>query len=492
MKKNFLLVLICSKALSIISQTIAPDNSFNAIGHNSINLTSGAHFGQKIHQQQDGKLILSATAGSGSLNYDFYAIRFNTNGTIDNAYANNGYKQISFGSAYDELLGSAQQKDGKIILCGASSNNGIGMAIARLDTNGTLDNTFGASGKYFDILQGESYAYCTAIQNNGQIVLAGSTKIGGFTGFRKEALIRLNANGTLDNTFGNNGVVINDIDTSKTDEARSLAIDSNQNILIGSGGNSGKAILTKIKPNGLLDSTFGNGGNLQLITSSAFNGIYELVIQSDGKYIFVLAESNEYLIRLNPNGTFDSTFNGNGKVLLDTATNSRIAVQPNGKIIVVSTKYTFSPFAANRELRRLNADGSLDISFGINGKYLDIPKVLESTNGILLQQDSKIVLSGDKYVGQNGEAGLSRYTNTFTSNLAKTKNDNHIIYPNPSKDAIWIKSEYNQLANIYDIYGNMFKTIELQKPLTKLNLDFLSSGSYLIKIGGDNIKFIKD
>ncbi len=493
MKKIYNVLLTTACIANINAQSL--DLTFNSTGHNSITVTNSVHIGQRVHQQQDGKLILSGVAGAGSSNYDFFALRFLTNGNIDSSYALNGVKQIAFGTGYDELLSSAMQKDGKLVLCGGSNTGSIGMAIARLDNTGAPDNGFAAGGKYFNALLGESYAYDMAMQNDGKIILVGSTRNAVSSGNRKEAILRLDVNGSLDNTFNTNGVLINNIDSLKTVEARCAAIDSNQNILIGSGGNLKKAMLTKITPNGTLDITFGNNGNLQLSVTAGFNGIYDILIQPDGKYLVYLEDSINYLVRLLPSGILDNTFNGNGKAPIDSASGCRLALQPDGKIVLVSTIYNFTTFQQERILYRFNSNGTIDNTFGTNGKYRDLPKVLNNGNGILIQQDGKIVLSGSRFnlTTFNGEMGLSRYNNTYTSSLKPITNNQINFYPNPAHEFIIINTLKIEKINIYNTLGAIIKKITLQEGKNSINIQDLKSGIYFLRIGnGETLKFIKE
>ncbi len=502
------IILVLASIATYTHAQIAPDNTFNTTGHASLNLNTGSHLGQKAHQQSDGKLILSASAGFGSNNYDFFSVRFNTNGSVDNSYGIAGITTVTFGTTYDELLSSVIQNDDKVILVGGARVGTLtGMAAARVSSVGVLDNSFNTNGLYHNNLQGEAYAYDVALQNTGKVILVGSTKPFSFTTFRKEAIMRLNANGTLDNTFATNGVLINDLDTTKTDEARCVAIDNTQNILVGSGGlNNGKAYLTRITPNGVLDNTFGVNGNLQLsFTTSNFPGIYDIKVQADGKYVIAVSDQTSpvvksFIARYNTNGTLDNTFNTTGYLALDTIGVPKLVLQADGKIVGVATKRVFTPLGVvdTRVLLRVNANGTFDNTFGNNGIFLDLPKVLANSNGIILQQDGKIVITGTGGTNPLFTAGLSRYNNNLTTSIndAVTQQLNGTIYPNPTSSILNVKLEMlNEptTLTITNILGEIVLTETATTQHATLSTQHLNSGIYFLQVGNSKaVKFIKE
>jgi uncharacterized delta-60 repeat protein len=505
MKKiyNVILTTVCLSTLN--AQSL--DSTFNGSGHTSNQLSTGPHRAIGTHQQSNGSLILTANAGSGSNNYDYYAARYTTNGTLDNTYGINGIRKINFDSTYDELLGSALQPDDKVILIGATKlGAAIGFGIVRLDANGALDNTFNTNGKYFNALLGEAYANCGTVLANGQIIIGGGTKILPFNAPRMEALIRLNVNGTLDNTFGTNGITLNDLDTANGEEIQVLAIDNNQNIVVGSNGlPTGKAYISRFTSNGLLDPTWGNNGNLLLsFITGNYPGVYDLQIQADGKYLVSIKNQSfptqtAIIARLNTNGTLDSTFNNIGYITFSSVDAPRFALQTDGKIVGVTTYKSFTPvFLNKRQMFRLNSNGTLDSTFGTNGLYDDLPKVLEGSKGIMLQNDGKIVLAGDAFNNPNYKAGLSRYNNNLPSRISTIANENssYIIYPNPTANTLNIETKKINQEELIEIRNTLGQTVyqsNLKNQNTQINLQDFKSGIYLLSLGNKAaIKFIKE
>jgi uncharacterized delta-60 repeat protein len=505
MKKIYNSVLLLVTAITIDAQSL--DSTFNGSGHSSNQISTGPHRAIGVHQQNNGSLILTANAGSGSNNYDYYSARYTSTGTLDNTYGVSGIVKINFDSTYDELLGSVKQPDDKIILIGATKiGAAIGFGIARLDANGTLDNTFNSNGKYFNTVLGEAYANCGAVLPNGQVLIAGGTKILPFNAPRMEALLRLNANGTLDNTFGTNGLTLNDLDTANGEEIQVLAIDSNQNIVVGSNGlPTGKAYISRFLSNGTLDASWGVNGNLLLsFITGNYPGVYDIQVQPDGKYLVSVKDQSfptqsTIVARLNTNGTLDNTFNGVGYKSFFSIDPPRFTLQTDGKIIGVTTYKTFTPvFLNKRQLFRLHPNGNIDSTFGTNGFYDDLPKVLEGSLDIILQSDGKIVLTGDAFNNPNYKAGLSRYNNNLPSSISTitNKNNHYTIYPNPSSNSLNIETKnlsQEKIISISNVLGKVVYQSIIKKQNTQIDLQALKSGIYFLKIeNGEAMKFIKE
>jgi uncharacterized delta-60 repeat protein len=150
---------------------------------------------------------------------------------LDTTFGSNGIVIQPIGSDDDLGKSLAIQPDGKILLGGYCSNGrNYDFCIARFNSDGTLDTSFGSSGKvilpigsYYD------YGHSLAIQPDGKILLGGRCSIRGYYDF---CIARFNSNGTLDTTFGSSGKIIQPIGSS-TDEGYSLAIQSDGKILLG-------------------------------------------------------------------------------------------------------------------------------------------------------------------------------------------------------------------------------------------------------------------
>ncbi|MGB3076654.1 MAG: T9SS type A sorting domain-containing protein, partial [Chitinophagales bacterium] len=275
--------------------------------------------------------------------------------------------------------------------------------ICRFNTDGSPDTSF--NSKAFIALTAPTFAnsYFTDLQleSSGKLLFFGSRKSDFF-------IVRVLPDGTVDNTFADNGKAVTDINSSY-DLAHGFIIQPDEKMVcVGQTlvDNILKPIILRYKPDGTLDSTFGTSTGYTIIQEIANFGNFIDVVQqpADGKFIAAgyymdpVTDLNWfYLARFNNDGSVDSTFDSDGIVTLDfgTGTNqflTKIALQTDGKIIAVGKVYTLSSSAC---VARFNPDGSLDATFQGGGKQM-LPWGITSSSATscLIQPDDKIVLTG--------------------------------------------------------------------------------------------------
>ncbi|HUQ46794.1 MAG TPA: delta-60 repeat domain-containing protein [Gemmatimonadaceae bacterium] len=298
--------------------------------------------------QEDGKLLAAGVADG-----DFALARYNTDGSLDTQFGNAGTITTDFGGD-DRAHALALQSDGQIVVAGFADR--LDFALARYGVDGRLDAQFGNEGKVITSFSNQpDTAFALAIQSDGRIVAAGATR--GFPS-AQYALARYNTNGSLDKDFGAVGIVT--IDFDRDARAHALAIQWDGKILTGgfvNNGSSGDAAFTRHNANGTLDRTFGIGGRL-LTDFGGRNFGNALAIQSDGR--FVVAGADDFppyydfaLARYQSDGSRDLTFSRDGTVLTEFGGNSwinAIAVQSDGRIIAAG--YVRQPSGADFALVR--------------------------------------------------------------------------------------------------------------------------------------------
>jgi len=331
-----------SAALARYNPNGTLDASFGSGGRLIAANFSGA---TAVALQADGKIVITAKDGG-----HFGLVRFNPDGTLDPSFGSNGRVTTDFGSLFGpDCLGI--QADGKIVAAAPLSGNG-GVIVARFNANGTLDNSFGTMGKATASTSGQ--ANSLAIQKDGKIVLAGMGYSQTTSPTSDFALVRLNASGTLDSTFGSGGKVYTDFAAS-FDNATAVAIQLDGKIVAaGYTQLSGTAPtifgVARYNPNGSLDTAFGTSGKVKVGFSveqpGAENVCLSAGIQPDGKILAAgytrqsQPGSRRYiaLARFDTDGDLDSTFGNGGKVITATSNPSAegyaLAVQANGKIVV--------------------------------------------------------------------------------------------------------------------------------------------------------------
>ncbi|MFM2304375.1 MAG: hypothetical protein RLZZ135_1785, partial [Cyanobacteriota bacterium] len=345
--------------------------------------------------QSDNKII-----ALGNDKKDFELARYNANGSLDSSFGNNGKVTTDFSSS-DVINSGIQQSDGKIVVGGKIVGNvGSGdFGLARYNIDGTLDTSFGTNGKVTTNFNPLLASIENIVQqSDGKILATGGVQIK--TG-SDIGLARYNSDGTLDKTFGTNGIVTTS--SGVPDGGRNVIEQNDGKILV-----AGQGSLTRYASNGTLDTSFGTNGISK--TSGLTNSATQ---QSDGKVITIGRTNNDLSVaRYNNDGSLDTSFGVGGKVITDFNNGLdegfSAAVQKDGKIVVAGT--TNDPaaktFNNNFALARYNSDGSLDNSFGNNGKVTtDVNAGTEEFNRIKLQSDGNILA-----IGTSGDDfALARY-----------------------------------------------------------------------------------
>ncbi len=221
---------------------------------------------------------------------DFALARFNVDGSLDAGFNNTGVVTTDFGGEHDHGRCVALQNDGKIIVAGESYTNGTGtdFALVRYNTDGSLDTTFNVSGKVttsFGPVGGssEDIGYSIAIQDDEKIVVAGQSSFNGTSYF---GLARYNTNGSLDASFGGGGTLTTAIGGYSS--AKSVALQSDGKIVAAGGTVSGVVnnfAIVRYNSNGSLDTAFHGTG---IVTTDFNGGLAQgagLALRSDGKLV---------------------------------------------------------------------------------------------------------------------------------------------------------------------------------------------------------------
>ena len=394
------------------------DTTFGIGGKVITDFSNNYDSGNSVAIQADGKIVLGGNVYKSVGNTDFALARYNTNGELDTTFGIGGNVITDFSNNYDSGNSVAIQADGKIVLGGSVGDN---FGLARYNTNGELDTTFGIGGKVItNFSNSYDYGNSVAIQADGKIVLGGSMY--GEENDRNFALARYNINGSLDTTFGDEGKVITDFSNSY-DYGNSVAIQQNGKIVLGgyvyNSVSSYDFALARYNTNGELDTTFGIGGKVITDFSNNEDIGFSVAIQQDGKivfggYVFNSVSSYDFaLARYNTNGELDTTFGDRGKVITVFSNNEdggfSVAIQKDGKIVLGGVINSLGNY--NFGLARYNTNGELDTTFGIEGKVItDFNNNDDIGYTVAIQEDGKIVLGG--YVVNslgNYDFALARY-----------------------------------------------------------------------------------
>jgi uncharacterized delta-60 repeat protein len=368
--------------------------------------------------QPDGR-ILAAGVSDARGTYDFALARYTSAHDLDTTFGVGGVVLTDFGHSYDWAYAMALQPDGKILVAGVSDASGSkDFALARYGPNGELDRSFGHGGLVTEQMRflTTDIIHGIVIQPNGRIVVVGVTFEDVLT-LRPHGdfmVARYNSDGTDDLSFGIGGVMTTDFSDGSYDEPYAVVLQPDGRIVLAGYTNSGggpgvlfgadQLALARYLPNGLLDSSFGDGGKVVFDGGSLDERILALAQAPDGSllaggYTNGDKRSDLLLARLRPDGSLAGGFGntGQGVSVDDLGTNSeRIAslvLQPDGRIVAggqtaVSNNADFAVF-------RYDRNGVFDPTFGRAGvASFDFGGREDRVHAIALQPDGKIVAVG--------------------------------------------------------------------------------------------------
>jgi len=409
-------------SLARYTSTGALDTTFDTDGKVTTDFPGGSDAARALAIQSDGKIIVV-----GNNNNDFALTRLNSNGSVDTAFGTSGQVITDFFNGTDQAFAVAiQPGDGKIVVAGvaSSSSTGSDFALARYNTDGTLDTTFDTDGKVTTPVSAGAdpdQAFAVAVQSDGKIVAAGFANSS--THGNDFALVRYNADGSLDSAFGTAGIVTTDF-SGRADQAFAVAIQTDGKIVAAGSANNGATgndfAIARYTSGGVLDMSYGTGGKVTTDFAGGADQALAVAIQASGKVIAVgraaiTSTRNDFaLARYNTLGNLDPTFGTNGKANTSFSGGDdrglAIALQSHGKFAVAGVAAnagTANDFAVARYFY----DGTLDSGFGTGGKVTtDFSGGDDQASAVAFQTDGKIVAAGRAFNnGTNFDFAIARY-----------------------------------------------------------------------------------
>ena len=514
------------------------DTSFNATGMVATSISSGSDVANSVASQTDGKIVVAGTSNGKQL----LVARYNADGSLDTSFNGTGEATLSFGASSSQGLGVAVEADGTIVVAGSAKfGAGNKFAVACFNSDGTLDTGFGGGNGWVTTAfsSGDAGGHSVALQKDGKIVVAGngSYNDGSF------AIARYNTDGTLDTGFGGGtGKLTGIFFNTGAGTARSVAIQADGKIVIagpdnyGGGGIHHDFGVARFNPDGSFDTSFGNGtgevttdlGNHEYSGSNATS----VAIQADGKivvggYSGTEGSYNWAIARYNTDGSLDGSFNGSGEEINHFGTSQSyiegLAIQGDGKIAAAGS--TSSSFA----LARYNPDGSLDASFNGSGQVTTGFGSAFGTSaalGVAVQPDGKIVAAGEvnSHAKNNKDVAAVRYGSSespSTLYVIGVYEDVLGRAPDPGGLAYWshlldtgtaVSAVAEAIAHSAEYYANFvirpaylkllgraaddagvnFGVQRMQNGLTDQELDagFVESDEFYAKAGGTDVAWI--
>jgi uncharacterized delta-60 repeat protein len=401
-----------------------------------LNPKSGNIYRHLLVQPSDGKIVALGQLAIDSVDSDFLVARYYTDGSLDtsfgdidpaNPFLRLGYTAVKVSTGQDRAVTGGLQADGRIIAAGFGAG---GWAAVRLNTDGSLDTTFAAGGKFVPGIANS--VNDMAIQSDGQILLIGEPD---FT------VLRLSPNGSLDGTFGTGGKTTIVAGGAKRGSAGTdLALQTvagapgMESVLAGgwsrpsAGGTGTVFTLMRLRPNGSLDTAFGTSG---IARSAFYNGgdqIGDLAVEPLTGKIYAsglvtaaasaCTGSDFGLARYSANGILDPTFSGDGKLSVDVYGGSNspggLVLQTDGKPVIAGASYyttSSGTVAQDATVIRFNIDGTPDPLFGpgFHGPGVVTTRFPGETSNwfyaLAVQEDGRILACGTS----SGRLDLARY-----------------------------------------------------------------------------------
>jgi uncharacterized delta-60 repeat protein len=314
------------------------------------------------------------------------------NGTLDPTFGSGGKRVVDFGGDDESVHGAALQPDGKIVLAGDSR---LQVAVARLKANGALDTTFDGDGR--KILNWGALGRATAVvvAPNGKILL------GGFSGPEggNIQVARLKPNGALDTTFATGGIAT--IDFGGDDFGLAMARQVDGRILVAGRSTAAGAVVARLRATGALDPDFGGDGRVTLPGGGSASAV---LVQPDRRIIVAGNASGSAAMtvtRLKPDGTPDMTFGSAGTAAVDFGSLADLlggaVLQPDGRIVIAG----YTQATEDVAVARLNANGSPDATFGAAGKATVDFGVATFGNAVARAPNGRIVVAGQRTGGDD-------------------------------------------------------------------------------------------
>ena len=399
----------------------ALDTSFGTNGKATTSFLSQAR-GNAMVVQPDGRIVVAGTGGAD----DFALVRYNSDGSLDTGFNSTGLVTTDMSGRGDEALAVALQSDGKIIAAGyaTAANGQRWTAMARYNTDGTLDATFGSGGKVVQEIpsspfEPESQIFSVIVLSDGKILAGGGihfpTPEGTTLPERNRVfLTRYDSNGALDPTFGSvPGIASEEVGHFEIRQnVSALAVQADGTIVASVVAGISGAV-ARYSALGAPDSSFGTAGHVLNVGDHAL----AVAVQTDGKILVAGDENENFLItRLNSDGTTDSTFGSSGEVQTDFggADVATAVVLLSDGHFVAGGYSTNAPLGGSRDfaIARYNSDGSLNLMFGNDGAVLtDFNSTNDIGTAIAIQSDGKLLAAGSILDVANSvfSFGVARY-----------------------------------------------------------------------------------
>lgn len=501
MKKILFAGLALSLSILVQAQTLELDAVFGTNGATIGSVTGDYHQFYAIKKTANESFICLGLEEYNDGSSKSFLAKYTNTGTLDQSFGTNGIVKFNDADTVDNYyLALTLQSDGKILVGGENyDDNASTYWVRRYNADGSADNTFGNNGaaQVFNTLNNYGSIPNISLQADGKMLVSYETDSG------DPGITRLNADGSLDNTFGTNGLAHPGTGISGLFYNYVKALDNGKILVaayindINGSGNTNEILVYGLNSNGMTDLAFGVNGKFNYTLPGQLLGIENLNLQSDGKIIVggysydpnsSSADIKLMLIRLLTNGSPDNTFGTQGVVNMTPESGDIVVksvhVLSDDKLIINYGNYD----SLYSGLVKFTANGTPDITFHDNSaiKIVREFELGSFISAIEVQSDQKIVFAGVAATDVSGsepehKSLIGRLKlegvgiNTPFKDIAK-------IYPNPANDKLYIDlSKQEATASVFDLSGKKVLEQKIFRNGT-LNVEQLNSGTYLLHL----------
>ena len=503
--KRLLILLVCFGSVKFsYCQTYQLSNTF---GTNGVVETEDITEPRKTIITPDNKILTIGFSLLESPNPDLithsFLVKLNQDGTTDDTFGNNGITitNVDFKDIPSDVV---FQGNNKILLGGQytlqNPSEGIfpnSPFVIRYNNDGSLDSSFGNNGilKITNFNSITSTDLCSVISLNDESIIIGITGSNSTNFFG--ALMKLTSSGEIDTSFGTDGVLNLSDSNFKFKLWKLQLTNDNKLILCGydrTNTSNSKTAVLKLNLDGSFDTTFANNGKL-LTDVTTSNGEFEYLnkinISPDGNFICSgRAGSNFLMIKFNSIGQLDQLFANDG-IFRDFINIVDVEIDTNGKIFLGGIELQNN--GPHFRIINLNENGSINTDFNNNGfLVLDVTSQNDNLKDIAIDNDSSIIISG--YSGMVGNYNVTHAKIELENlNVITFEDNQNQLFPNPFNQELNLKyPETIKSISFYDALGKKINSSFVYNS-TVINTEFLKDGFYfcLITFINDSTEMIK-
>jgi uncharacterized delta-60 repeat protein len=407
-------LVIVTSVLRTLSAPGGLDPSFSGDGKLTASITVnnfGSDRARKVMAQPDGKIVVV-----GESDGRIALLRYQTNGVLDSAFGTGGVVVTPLGpNDFVYIGGAALLSDGRIVVGGEVSletNPTPDLIVTRYLADGQLDSTFGSGGVLIRDLGYSEGVRDMTVQSDGHILLAAHGVDWNLNEYHF-MVVRLLTNGNPDLTFDTDGIAETAFPNLTAPTVDAIVLQPDGKVVVtgyATDASVTRLVLARFGSSGLLDTTFGTNGLMNVsATNTSFYG-ESIALQADGKILVAGNASQDFsnyqlVSRFLTNGLFDPTFNGGTPALLPETGGAEVAVASNGDIYVCGNR------ANDFALMRYTPSGSLDSTFGVGGVVqTTFSSFNDGAASLAIQADGKVLVAGSAFtMSPTFTMALSRY-----------------------------------------------------------------------------------